>query len=624
MSRTAQACTGFLTWVISASSATTTWGLIDPRFTPVQVVHGAARIVTGNLSAGSAEDWRIEPVEVLKGEPAQAKAPVVLDLAGADPDQREDLRNLLTGRKDCPAILFAAESAEDSRAWAHVADQWLEVVPGRSASRWAVRRQQPKMSAVFAGGTDMLIRMTRYILVDPGASVPIEARVGWLQARPCLGRFKGVSGLQALCFEDGAAYLFIASADGDRLFRARPNDEAFDDVTATTGLDTRSRRCAWLDLDGDGRADLASWDGRALTARRVSDRTAFERLGADLPLAEDVLALVPCTLPDGTPALVASTADMPVVLSRDRGGQWRRQGLPGGAAVSAAGQALMACVVADLDNDGYWDVLQPRSRGGVLWKGGPEGLDGPVASAVTNADAGAHSALGDFDQDGLLDLFIGGAKSIGLWENHGRGEFRQVTRAAGSLAYRGEPGLSACCATDLNHDGRTDLCLLYPKGEMAYHFNRGFRCFGEEGRVTLDPGDTQSPAAGIPQSGTRPAPGRSGSVPPGSACAVADFNQDGSLDLAVALADGEVRCFYNAAYARPMVSLGLKNTGGPITASVWQGEPAQCLGAASLTGPQPTAVLPLREDAPAVVRWRASGRQAQTRAARSDTMLLDP
>jgi len=50
---------------------------------------------------------------------------------------------------------------------------------------------------------------------------------------------------------------------------------------------------------------------------------------------------------------------------------------------------------------------------------------------------------------------------------------------------------------------------------------------------------------------------RLGDVPGQVACAVADFNGDGSLDLAVALTDGRVRCFYNDSFNKPLLRVGL-------------------------------------------------------------------
>jgi hypothetical protein len=583
--------------VLLAGSADVARGLIDPKFTPVHVVAASTLILTGNLEPGeTGEPWQLKRVEVLKGDKAQAPGGAAFSLANADADQREPLRSILAEKGDKPALLFRSRrNDEKGLAYLHVADQWLEVQP-TGQDRWNILRIARQMSGAYAGGSDMLVRMTRYILADRAATVPVSARIGWMQEKARLGKVDGpVAGMQALQLGGQTAYLFVASTSGDRLYQARRNDEVFEEVTAQARLDTRSRRFAWMDLDRDGQLELISWNGKAIMVRKAADNATFKPFGQDLEFGKEVLGLAACSLPDGSPAALVSTAGLPILLSRDDR-KWRTQDLPGGDSIALAGRARMACIAADLDNDGYWDVLQPRENGGVLWRGGPTGLARPVRCDVTNPDTGAHFALGDFDQDGYLDLFIGGENKFELWENDRKANFRPVARSAGSLGYKARAGLSGCCAADLNHDGRPDLCLLYPNAELAYHFSRGFRCFGEEGDVTL---------AGLPS----PGPAASGQL----ACAVADFNGDGSQDLAVALADGEVYCFYNGAYSRPMMSVGLKKATGPITVSVWQGEPAWCMGTATVHGPQPKACFALRGNGPANIRWRSPGRPEQTR-----------
>ena len=117
---------------------------------------------------------------------------------------------------------------------------------------------------------------------------------------------------------------------------------------------------------------------------------------------------------------------------------------------------------------------------------------------------------------------MSGPKQNLLWENDGKGGFREVSNWAGSLSYKAQPGASACAAADLNHDGRPDLILCYAEAGFVYHFNRGFRCLGEEGDLRLE----QVEEGPKPDSfGVR-------------RCVAADFNADGAEDLAVAFAGG--------------------------------------------------------------------------------------
>jgi hypothetical protein len=143
----------------------------------------------------------------------------------------------------------------------------------------------------------------------------------------------------------------------------------------------------------------------------------------------------------------------------------------------------------------------------------------------------------------------------------------------------------------LNQDGRPDLCLLHRQGTFTYHFNRGFCCFGEEGDLRL--------------------PDAAGQV----ACAVADFNGDGSLDLAVAFADGAVRCYFNDSFNKPLLRIGLApGVPGPLTASVWQtiGPAEQCMGTLSIQPGIKSCFAP-RGGSSCTVKWFMPGQGMRTR-----------
>ena len=164
----------------------------------------------------------------------------------------------------------------------------------------------------------------------------------------------------------------------------------------------------------------------------------------------------------------------------------------------------------------------------MLWQGRAGGFEAPARCAVRGGPR-ACVALGDFDGDGCLDLFVSDGRDNQLWENDGKGRFRAVIAHAGSLSYKAPVGASACAATDLNHDGRPDLALCYADAGWVYHFNRGCRCFGEEGGLRLVGARF---ADGPAEAGVR-------------ACAIADFNADGGLDVAVAFVGGELYGYYN-------------------------------------------------------------------------------
>ena len=571
---------------------------INVQFTPVKLVKDSRTILTGTIAATSdPNEWKLQITEVLKGEKGKDDQPAALSLTRCEEQDAESIRKLLTRNAKGAVILFIPRGPAEMPAYMQVAGTWLELLPA-GQGRFSVSSVAKKMSGVFAGGTDMLIRMSRYILADANATVPVSVGVSWMRQKSRLGKVPGrIGGMEALELKgDKRAHLFVASDKGDRLYRAKENDEAFEELTAQTKLDTRSRRFAWMDINGDGQVDLVSWDGTTIALRELARDGAFKPLAGarDYPSGRDCLGLSPCSLPSGaTPAILIGAPDLPVLLYRDGNGTWATTSLPDGEAVARAGRASSACVVADLDNDGCWDVLQPRQKGGVLWKGKAGGFHPPVRSEVIDGGQSSCLALGDFDQDGSLDIFISGSRKNDLWENDGKGGFKPVSSWAGSLGYKSAPGASDCRAMDLNHDGRPDLCLLYAGGEMAYHFSRGYRCFGEEGELRLTGGQ-----------------GGDGSHEGQVACAVADFNGDGSLDLAVAFSDGEVCCFYNDVFNKPVLKVGLKKGAiGPVTASVWQGDKFPvCVGTMPIQAVCPGVNFCLRSADECTVRWSSPGK----------------
>lgn len=574
---------GLLTLACTLGVAAIAHGFIDPKFTPVQLVKESHAIFTGTLAAEADGGYRITLGETLKGKPADP----TMSLTESKEDSARDAVTVLSPNGDQPVIVFTSQG--NKTAHLHAAGQWLKLTATGSGAWQADLARQ--MSGVWAGGTDMLIRLCRYLLADPKATVPVSVGVSWMRDKAVLGKVPGtIAGLQAVEIgADRAACVFVASDKGDRLYRANKDDESFEDVTGRMGLDSRSKQFCWTDLDGSGAAQLISWNGAAVQVWQLRDGK-LKIAGKEYPTRGSCLGIVPCAVGRGEPALLMTTPDIPVLLRRDKDGAWQMTPLRGGDAIHGAGEVTCPCIAADFDNDGYVDILQPRSKTGVLWKGSPDGFGPPQVSSPVCPEGPARFCMGDFDGDGSLDIFVSGPHKNELWANDGRGGFHPVISAGGSLSYRCPPGASFCCAADLNHDGRADLCVMYAKAEFSYHFNRGFRCFGEEGELRL-----------VGPEGTPPDVGQMGA-------AVWDFNGDGALDMTAVFADGQVVCYYNDAFNKPMLRVSLKKgTAGPVTFSVWQGEkPVSCLG--TFTTGVVAVPVPLRQAGDCTIRYSLPGK----------------
>jgi len=216
----------------------------------------------------------------------------------------------------------------------------------------------------------------------------------------------------------------------------------------------------------------------------------------------------------------------------------------------------------DYDNDGKQDLLFVNSS---YWpwhevpnKSGPtmalyhnDGTghfkDMTAGSGLDVSFYGMGVAAGDYDNDGLVDLFITSVGGNHLFHNEGNGKFKEVTSSA---AVGGETnGWGTCAAwVDYDNDGKLDLFVgSYVKwsreidAEVGYKIDGRTRAYGQPmnfegsfGHLYHNDGNgrfsdvseasgirVKNPATGVPASKTL-------------GVAPVDINGDGWMDLIVA------------------------------------------------------------------------------------------
>jgi hypothetical protein len=263
---------------------------------------------------------------------------------------------------------------------------------------------------------------------------------------------------------DGFRDVFITNFGTNVLFRNN-GDGTFTDVTREAGLQggNWSTGCAWGDYDRDGRLDL-------YVSRYVDfDRSRIAAPGSNSYCHYQGVA-VACG-PQGLPGL----ADF--LYHNEGNGKFREVSADVGARDTDRAYGL-GVTWLDYDNDGWPDIYVANdSVPNFLWRNKRNGTFEEVAfeagcavSGEGRAQASMGIAVGDYDNDGWLDLFVTNfAEDYSTLYHNDRGRFEDVTYQAGlgTVAYKDMKWGTGF--VDLNNDGWSDLFVanghIYPQVE---------------------------------------------------------------------------------------------------------------------------------------------------------------
>ena len=321
---------------------------------------------------------------------------------------------------------------------------------------------------------------------------------------------------------DGDLDLLVCAENykGSRLFR---NDKGtLTDVTKEVGLLESARAGAWADYDGDGDSDLVLSSGWKLHL--------FENRGASSWQFQDASKLLPRQPRystegvgwldydrDGKPDLLIANGAYGILLYNNTGRaspRFRDVSRKAGFGPKGIGVGLSDFLsVADLDGDGLADFLYNiRGRACLLAKN----TGGGQFEAAENTGLDYKSrqrigfALGDYDNDGDLDVFVPMSMGNKLFRNEGKARFKDVTDQTGALkdSTRG----SSAAWGDVDNDGDLDLYVgrWYSADELYANNGDGtFRLASKEFRLNQEGRTTARGAAFF------------------------DYDRDGDLDLFV-------------------------------------------------------------------------------------------
>lgn len=253
---------------------------------------------------------------------------------------------------------------------------------------------------------------------------------------------------------DGYNDLFVTHWGKNVLYRNQ-GDATFRDETKARGLESPQQRwstgCAFLDYDRDGHLDLF-----------VANYLEFDLESAPRPgdAGHCVWKGLPVYCgPRGLPAETMS------LFHNDGQGRFADVSVESGIAVEKSYYGFTA-LTGDFDNDDWVDVYVACDSTASLFyrneRDGTFGEFGVISGTAYNehgrAQAGMGATAGDYDHDGLLDIFKTNFSddTPNLYKNAGDGLFTDATEAAGLAVNTKFLGWGAAFL-DFDHDGRKDI-----------------------------------------------------------------------------------------------------------------------------------------------------------------------
>lgn len=586
-------------WCLVAAVALLAPGVINPRFTPADLVRTSARILVLRAAAPKEGALAAEVVQTLKGAPLAHKL-LKLELAEDAEDIEDDLAAAFRGKPTTTAIAFLSPGEGNGKQGLagalQVDTQWFALA--ERGGKWVLDEDEQQLVAVWAGSARQLAEAARLALAEPGTTFPVRADMAWGgDAR--LGSF-GARTNACLALDLGGAIgpcAAILADAGDRLLKAGAAR------AEPLKLPTASRLAAPGDFDGDGLLDLATWDGKALTFALQTPQGEFaaRKVAVELP---ECLSLHAVDCGPGI-GLLAGTRGGPMLVVQGADGAFAARRVAGADGLGPGG----FCLPADLDGDGRCDIVQFHPNGMAVCHGEGQGrFRPPVAVNVPLPKSPSAAVCGDYDADGQLDLVVCGEDGLALLARGLEGRWENATHATGELAYHGnanEPRILAAAPCDINGDGRQGVALFYADRNPLVFFNRGFACFGLARELELAGGAAPDapldPLAPAPQARLEAARALQGGQATGT---ILDLNGDGMPDLFAVTPRGDAWVLFGkgAGGAGPLsltVALPARAR-GPVTIGLSSGRRRIAM---HVLRPGIPATSGLSEPGPVLIEW---------------------
>ena len=507
-------------------SATVASAYVNPNFTPVDLTEQAATVVLLEVGEGNPleESLSARKVEVLKGEIDWEEVTISFDELFET--ELEEFADHYGHDPSRPAMFFAGDFDEASEGGGEVADsllhignEWFSLV--EEDGTWHLLEIEPDMLPVWNGGSTMLANAVRYFESASFPEMPVEGGIRWGEPIVVEGGFLDDQyRLYPLDLHGELPLsLFIASPDGDRIFRAV--GDSLEEITNDLDLSSASESIAAGDFTGSGQLDLVSVGAHGASLL-VNDGATFSALPLELPEVELVLGAAAIDGEGSGADLVLATGGHPMLLTFSEDGGFEKQTLPGGDFDGTFAKEAHDILVADLTGNTYSDIALPLPEGLLVYRQTADGWEAPVLSEGFSPGTGIiqlHAA--DMDGDGSLDIVSVGQNPTLFLHNRGDGEFRETRQLSGEPSYISAPNAISAAVVDLNNNALPDLLVFYPRAGVHYFFARGFLSYAFA--LDADPNAAFSGLTSGQKAGT-----------------AGIFTEDGTYSMATILNDGRL------------------------------------------------------------------------------------